>query len=93
MSTLVHLEAIVHGRVQGVYFRTFVAHNAAFLGLVGYARNMPDGITVKVEAQGNRDSLRKLVSLLEKGPPGAEVREVVVRWREPDRIFEGFEVK
>ena len=43
------VRAIVSGRVQGVGFRDFVARRAGFLRLDGYARNLPDGVSMATE--------------------------------------------
>ncbi len=45
----------VSGRVQGVWFRGFTREQALRLGLVGFARNLPDG-SVEVVAQGREDA-------------------------------------
>ena len=73
------LEATVHGRVQGVGFRVFVARAARRLGLVGWVANLADG-AVTVMAEGERQALDALESLLRQGPPGASVLRVELRW-------------
>ena len=37
------MHAFVSGRVQGVWFRSFVQQRALELKLVGFVRNLPDG--------------------------------------------------
>ncbi|HEV3232030.1 MAG TPA: acylphosphatase [Candidatus Dormibacteraeota bacterium] len=69
------LRAVVHGWVQGVGYRDFVAREAGRLGLRGYVRNVSDG-TVEVEAEGPRGDVERFLDLLRQGPPMAEVREV-----------------
>jgi acylphosphatase len=81
---------VARGLVQGVYFRRYVEEHAQRLGLEGYVRNLPDGRSVLVEAEGERVALERLVSLLWEGPPGAVVSQVDVEWREPGGRFEGF---
>jgi len=81
MNDLAAVKAIVHGRVQGVYYRAFTRRRAAELGLVGYARNLPDG-TVEVRAEGEREQLQRLIGHLEDGPPAARVEKVVTTWSE-----------
>ena len=58
----VRLYALARGRVQGVYFRAFVQRHAQALGLAGWARNMPDGGSVEVVAEGPRASLEERCS-------------------------------
>jgi len=86
------VNAIVHGRVQGVYYRAFVRRRAAELGLTGYARNLPDG-TVEVRAEGEREQLQRLIGYLESGPPAARVEKVVTDWSEYTGNYTGFSAK
>ena len=72
--------ALVHGRVQGVYFRAFVQRHAQALGLSGWARNLPDGASVEVVAEGPRQTLDELLVHLHWGPPGARVDAVEASW-------------
>ena len=85
------LEAVVHGRVQGVYFRAFTARHATNLGLTGYVRNTGSG-DVEVHAEGERDQLLKLVERIEKGPPSARVEEVQQQWSTATGDFPSFEI-
>jgi acylphosphatase len=66
---------LVSGLVQGVGFRWFVARHARSLGLVGYARNLPDG-RVEVVVSGPEESLPALEQLLRAGPAHAQVEQV-----------------
>ena len=77
----VQLRALVHGRVQGVFFRSFACDHALQLGLVGWVRNLRDGTTVEVVAEGPRTALHGLLTRLREGPPGAYVRAVDIEWR------------
>lgn len=67
----------VHGRVQGVFFRAFVARTAEALGLNGYVRNLRDGRSVEVYAEGDEAALLELAEKCHEGPPGARVEKVV----------------
>ncbi len=91
MADLACLQAIVHGHVQGVFFRDFVARRARKLGLTGYARNLSDG-TMEVLAEGERKSLEELARHIETGPPAAKVTGVVTRWSEPAEKYTGFSI-
>ena len=88
---LAALEAIVRGRVQGVYFRAFTTRHATNLGLTGYVRNTGGG-DVEVHAEGERDQLLKLVEQIEKGPPSARVEEVQQQWSIATGDFPRFEI-
>ena len=92
MADLASLHAVVHGRVHGVFYRAFVETSAGELKLTGYVRNKPDN-TVEVRAEGDTQSLEKLVERLKKGPPAARVENVVTEWGEYSGGFSGFSVK
>ena len=92
MADLASLQATVKGRVQGVFFRAFVAGCARELNLVGYVRNLPDG-AVEVRAEGERWHLEKLVGHLKAGSPGARVDEVVTIWSGYTGNYHGFSVR
>jgi acylphosphatase len=66
---------IIHGRVQGVFFRDSTRQVAKNLNIKGLAVNQSDG-TVAVIADGTQDSLRKLKSWLIVGPDMAKVERV-----------------
>jgi acylphosphatase len=83
----------VHGLVQGVYFRSFVQRQARTLGLTGYVRNLPDGITVEVRAEGDREKLEELVKRVNLGPPEARVDRIEVEWTEYSDKFRDFRVR
>ena len=50
MSEMQRVNIIVHGRVQGVFYRDSTVRKARELGLFGTVRNLPDG-TYSVRAQ------------------------------------------
>ena len=65
----------VAGQVQGVGFRPFVYRIARELGLRGFVRNDPAGVTI--EAQGAEDSLdRFAATLVERRPALARVDQL-----------------
>lgn len=66
---------VVHGRVQGVGFRWFVARQAARLGVVGFALNRNDG-SVEVVARGTEAAIAALGDALARGPALARVSHV-----------------
>jgi acylphosphatase len=85
------LSAIVAGRVQGVSFRAFAAERALELGVVGYARNRPDG-TVEVVADGDARRLERLLADLKRGAGRARVDRVDVTWSKSSGTSSGFEI-
>lgn len=90
---LAHLTVRVRGLVQGVGFRYFVQRRARELALAGYVRNLPDGKTVLLEAEGPRQALERLLEAVQRGPRGALVEEVEVSWGPWSGLSGGFEVR
>ena len=72
----------VSGRVQGVYYRGSTRQKATELGIVGYARNLPDG-RVEVLAVGAPERVQALVEWLWIGSPAASVTDVQVQEVDP----------
>jgi acylphosphatase len=87
------LRALVRGRVQGVGFRAFVVWRARELALHGFARNLSDGTTVEVIAEGPRASLETLLTSLREGPTMAYVKAVDVTWGAASSEYDGFGVR
>jgi acylphosphatase len=75
----VRLTAWVRGRVQGVGFRWWTRLRARELGLVGWARNTPDG-RVEVVAEGDRAACEELLAALRGGNTPGRVEAVVERY-------------
>jgi len=92
MSELASLKANIYGRVQGVFFRAYVAENAEDLGITGYLRNRPDE-GVEVVAEGEKERLEKLLQYLKKGPPAARVTRVKTRWSDYTGSYSGFRIR
>jgi len=92
MSEQASIVAVVHGRVQGVFFRAFVRDQARALGLAGYVKNKSGGGSVEVHAEGEKDKLEELLDYLRTGPSRARVDRVDVEWSDFEGRFQGFSV-
>jgi acylphosphatase len=77
--------AVVHGRVQGVFFRDTVRRAAQQRGVAGWAANRSDG-TVEVWLEGEQDAVDSMLRVLHDGPPRAEVQRVDVDETEPEGL-------
>jgi acylphosphatase len=77
--------AVVHGRVQGVFFRDTVRRAAQQRGVSGWAANRPDG-TVEVWLEGEQDAVDSMLRVLHDGPPHADVERVDVDEVEPQGL-------
>ena len=93
MTDLASVRATVYGRVQGVYFRVFASRQAKKLGATGYVRNLPGGIAVEVEAEGERSKLEELIDHLKVGPPGARVERVETTWSDYTGTYSDFSIR
>jgi len=76
---LARLGLLVHGRVQGVFFRQAAAEEARSLGLRGWVKNLPDG-DVEMVAEGPRRELKILAAWANQGPRLARVTGVEEEW-------------
>lgn len=76
---LARLRLLVHGRVQGVFFRQAAAEEACSLGLRGWVRNLPNG-DVEIVAEGPRRELKILAAWANQGPRLARVTGVEEEW-------------
>ena len=86
------VEILVRGLVQGVGYRAHTRSRAVQLGLRGWARNNPDG-TVTVVAEGPRDALLALIDACRRGPRGADVTGLEVRWGPATGLPPGFSIR
>lgn len=75
MRTMPSRKFIVHGKVQGVWFRESTRLLAVELGLDGHALNLEDG-SVEVVASGSTEAMKKLADWLQHGPPMARVERL-----------------
>ena len=87
----VRRRVVVHGRVQGVFFRDTARRKAADRGVSGWVRNTPEG-TVEAVFEGDGEAVACLVGYAEDGPPEAEVERVETFEEDPEGL-EGFEVR
>lgn len=89
---MVRAHVFVSGRVQGVFFRFETRRLARRLGVAGWVRNRRDG---RVEAvfEGEREDVEKMIQFCRRGPSGARVTDVEVKWEKPSGEFEGFDMR
>ena len=84
------LHLVIHGRVQGVWYRDSMRREAEMLGVNGWVRNCNDG-TVEAMVQGEAAAVDELVRWAQRGPELAEVSRVVI---EPGSgSYAGFEMR
>lgn len=84
------MHLIVHGKVQGVFYRENVMNTARKIGgLTGYVKNLTDG-TVEVVAEGDDKKLREFLKGCKRGSFQSDVRQVDETYSEATEEFEGF---
>ena len=91
MSEAVRRRVVVHGHVQGVFFRGAVEREAARRGVAGWVCNRPDG-AVEAVFEGPRSAVDGMVAFCERGPRGADVARVDVSEERPEGLS-GFDVR
>jgi len=82
---------VVHGRVQGVFFRDSTRQRAQAAGVAGWVANRADG-TVEAVFEGDDDAVESLVAWMHDGPRGADVERVEVEDDAAEDLT-GFEVR
>jgi acylphosphatase len=85
MADVVARDLVIHGRVQGVFFRAFVEDAATRSGVSGRAVNRDDG-TVAVRLEGDPAAVAEVERVAGRGPDGARVGRVDARDAEPEGL-------
>ncbi|MEM2001535.1 MAG: acylphosphatase [Candidatus Methanomethylicaceae archaeon] len=86
---LARARIIIYGIVQGVGFRYFTLRIARKLGLVGCVQNLNNG-SVEITAEGEKQSIMKLIEEVRIGPPGASVDNLKIIWETPKGDYKDF---
>ena len=86
----VRRRVVVHGLVQGVFFRDSCRREARSRQVSGWVRNNDDG-TVEAVFEGDEGAVAALVDWAHSGPPGAQVGRVHVAEEQPEGLS-GFRV-
>ncbi len=87
---MIRRRVIIHGRVQGVFFRDTTRSRAAQRGVSGWVRNNRDG-TVEAVFEGDRDAVESMLRFAAEGPRGADVERVDVAEEVPEGLS-GFSI-
>lgn len=82
---------VVHGSVQGVFFRDSLRRLADQHGVSGWARNTSEG-TVEAAFEGAPEAVERLVSFAQTGPSDARVEAVDIHEEEPEGLS-GFAIR
>jgi len=82
---VIRRRVIVHGFVQGVYFRDSTRRLSQQRGVAGWVRNRWDG-TVEAVFEGEPEAVEQLVAFMDEGPRGAAVDRIEVFEEEPEGL-------
>jgi acylphosphatase len=82
---VVRKRVIVHGRVQGVFFRDTTRRMAQSRDVAGWVRNNPDG-SVEAAFEGADEAVDAMVRFAQEGPRGAMVESVDVIDENPEGL-------
>jgi acylphosphatase len=82
---------VVHGYVQGVFFRDSARRRALREGVAGWVSNRPDG-TVEAVFEGEAEAVDRMVDFCREGPRGAQV-ERLERFDETPEGLSGFSIR
>jgi acylphosphatase len=88
---MIRRRAVVHGNVQGVFFRDSAHREAEKLGVAGWITNNSDG-TVEAVFEGEDDAVDSMLGFCREGPSRADVERVEVSEEEPEGL-DSFEVR
>ena len=80
---MIRRRVVVHGQVQGVFFRESTRRLAQRHGVAGWVANRPDG-AVEAVFEGEADAVERLVAFSREGPRGAQVESVEVSKEDPE---------
>jgi len=89
---MIRRRVVVHGRVQGVFFRDSCRREAVREGVGGWVRNRVDG-TVEAVFEGDAAAVEQLTRWCQDGPPHAEVDRVEAIDESPQGEVDTFEVR
>ena len=88
---MIRRRVVVHGHVQGVFFRDSAQRLARRSGIRGWIENRGDG-SVEAVFEGEADAVERLVDFCRRGPRGAQVESVDVSEEDPEGLS-GFTVR
>jgi len=83
---------IIHGLVQGVWFRASTKDEADRIGVTGWVRNLPDG-SVEAVFEGEKKKVEEIVGWCHRGPSGANVNHVEIDWDQFKKEFGHFTIR
>ena len=88
---VIRRRVVVHGQVQGVFFRDTTRRQAESRRVSGWVHNRSDG-AVEAVFEGEPEAVEALVAFSRSGPRGASVEDVEVSEEQPEGMS-GFSIR
>jgi acylphosphatase len=88
---VIRRRVVVHGQVQGVFFRDSTRRLAQRHNVSGWVANRWDG-SVEAVFEGERDAVERMLHFCREGPRGAQVESVDETDEDPEGLS-GFNVR
>jgi acylphosphatase len=82
---MVRRKLVIHGRVQGVFFRDSLRRLAEREDVAGWARNTREG-NVETVLEGDENAVERLIAFANEGPSDALVEEVEIVEEDPEGL-------
>jgi acylphosphatase len=90
--TMISLQVLYEGNVQGVGFRWTVRHAAKGFDVTGWVRNLPDR-RVELQVTGEEDEVRALLNCIAQGELHSLIRKRTENKLEKPVTARGFEIR
>jgi len=88
---MIRRRVVIHGHVQGVFFRDSTRRLAEHEGVAGWVSNRRDR-SVEAAFEGEAAAVERLVRFMHEGPRGARVERVEVYEEDPQGVG-GFSIR
>jgi acylphosphatase len=83
---------LIKGGVQGVNFRYYTRREALGHNVTGWVSNLTDG-SVAAVFEGAEEDVETMVQWCRKGPPSAQVTELIVQPEDYRGEFQSFSIR
>ncbi len=87
--SLIEIQVIFKGHVQGVGFRATLQRHAEHFQINGFARNLEDG-SVEMVVQGEKEALNQLIQAIQDKPRAATISSLSSIESQPQALFNNF---
>ncbi|OGN65409.1 MAG: hypothetical protein A2888_01700 [Chlamydiae bacterium RIFCSPLOWO2_01_FULL_28_7] len=89
--SILELRATFSGKVQNVFFRSYIKKYADQLNIKGFVKNL-ENFDVFVVAQSNESNLKKFIDLIIKKPGFGKILNQKIEYVKPEKFYENFEI-